>query len=134
MKDPSSPSSTSPKKNKLPWYRRWLAKVWLAYGGGLYAVGYATTFLYLEARTIVSELLEADGIIDFLTDQLIDFIVRFAIDSIANMVQAFIWFLPVMSYKPPVGMIALGVGFYVFDIFLRERVAEWILGEELPRT
>lgn len=74
-------------------------------------------------------MLEADGIVDFLTDQLIEFVIRFAADSIANMVQALLWFIPVLSFKPPVGMIALGAGFYVFDIFLRERVAEWLLGE-----
>lgn len=119
----------SPEQRDVPWYRRWLAKVWLTYGGGLYAVGYATTFIYLEVKTIIGELLEADGIVDFLTDQIFEFVIRFAADSIANMVQALLWFIPVLSFSPPIGMIALGVGFYVFDIFLRERVAEWLLGE-----
>ena len=107
-----------------------MAKVWLTYGGGLYAVGYATTFVYLEIRTFFGELFEAGGFVDFVTDQLFEFIIRFATDSIANMVQAFIWFLPVMQFEPPIGMIALGIGFYVFDIFLREPVAKWILAEQ----
>ena len=130
MKDPSSQSSTSPKRSNLPWWRRWLAKVWLSYGGGLYAVGYAATFAYLEITTFFGELFEADGIVDFVTGQLFEFIIRFATDSIANMVQAFIWFLPVIEFKPPVGMLVLGVGFYVFDIYLREPVAKWILGDD----
>lgn len=130
MKDRRAQELADLKRRNLPWYRRWLARIWLTYGGGLYAVGYASTFLYLEVRTIISELLEADGIIDFLTDQLFDFLIRFATDSIANMVQAFIWFVPVISFKPPLGMVALGVGFYVFDIFLRERVGNWLLREQ----
>jgi hypothetical protein len=56
-------------------------------------------------------------------------IFRFATDSIMNMVQAFIWFLPFFELRPPLGFILLGVGFYIFDIYLREPVGNWILGE-----
>jgi hypothetical protein len=48
------------------------------------------------------------------------------------MVQAFIWFLPVIEFRPPFGVIVLGIGFYVFDIYLREPVARWLLREEEP--
>ncbi|MGI9271760.1 MAG: hypothetical protein ACR2QT_08300 [Woeseiaceae bacterium] len=130
MKDPSSQSSTSPKKSNLPWHRRWLAKVWLAYGGGLYAVGYALTFIYLEAQSILEEVLEADGLVDFLTSHLLEFFFRFLGDSISNMVQAFIWFLPFFDFRPPLGFILLGVGFFVFDIYLRKPVGDWLLREE----
>lgn len=102
--------------------------MWLTHGGGLYAIGYAITFLYLEARTIVDEVVEADGPIDFLTDHLFEFIFRFATDSIMNMVQALTWFLPVIQFQPPFGAMSLGIGFYVFDIYLREPVAKWLLG------
>lgn len=112
----------------LPWHRRWFAKIWLSYGGGLYAVGYAVTFLYLEVQTIISEIVESSGVVDFLTGHLLEFIFRFAVDSIANMVQAFIWFVPMLSYRAPLGLILLGIGFYVFDIYLREPVGNWILG------
>ena len=128
MKDRSSRSSTKPKTS-LPWHRRWLARVWLAYGGGLYAVGYALTFLYLEARSMLGELFEADGPVEFLSGQLFEFLFRFAIDSFANMVQAFIWFIPVIEYRAPLGIILLGIGFYVFDIYLRKPVGDWLLRE-----
>lgn len=129
MKDPNSQSSTSQRKNNLPWHRRWLARIWLTYGGGLYAVGYAVTFLYLEARSIVEEIVEADGVIDFLIGHLFEFIFRFAIESLANMVQAFIWFVPVISYRSPLGIILLGFGFWLFDIYLRKPVGDWLLRE-----
>ena len=106
-----------------------MAQVWLTHGGGLYAVGYALTFLYLEARSILEELAEADGPVDFLTGHLFEFIFRFLGDSISNMVQALIWFLPVFDIRPPLGFILLGVGFYVFDIYLREPIGNWLLRE-----
>lgn len=76
--------------------------------------------------------MEAERPIDFLTDHLLEFIFRFATDSITNMVQAFIWFLPAIEFRPPLGVIALGIGFYVFDIYLREPVSRWLLREEEP--
>jgi hypothetical protein len=127
LKDPNSQNSTKPQTSNLPWHRRWLAKVWLAHGGGLYAVGYALTFLYLEARTIVEEIAESTGVIDFVTSQLIEFVFRFAIDSIKNMVQAFIWFVPVIQYHSPFGILLLAAGFYLFDIYLRKPVGDWLL-------
>ncbi len=104
--------------------------MWLANGGGLYAVGYAVTFLYLEARSILEEVMQAEGLIDFITDHLIEFVFRFMGDSIANMVVAIIWFIPLFSYHPPLGIILLGIGFYVFDIYLRDPVGNWLLREE----
>ena len=130
MKDPSSQSSTKPTTPDIPWYRRWLVTVWTAHGGGLYAVGYAATFVYLEVRTVLEEVAQADGVVDFLTGQLFEFIFRFAVDSLLNMVQAFLWFLPVMQFYPPLGFFVLGVGFYLFDVYLREPVANWLMREE----
>lgn len=128
MKDPSSQSSTSPK-NRLPWYRRWLAKVWHTRGGGLYACGYLVSFVYLEARTILSELFEAEGIVDFLTNQLFEFIFRFLGDSISNMVQAFMWPVEVVQFASPYGAIGLGLAFVAFDRFLRKPIENWLLDE-----
>ena len=96
----------------------------------MYAVGYAVTFFYLEARSILEELAESTGPIDFLTGHLIEFIFRFMGDSIMNMVQAVTWFLPVIGFKSPLGIILLGIGFYVFDIYLRDPVERWLLQED----
>jgi len=136
LKDPSSQSSTNPKtstspKTELPWYRRWLAKVWHTRGGGLYAVGYAITFVYLEVRTILSELFEAEGIVDFLTNQLFELIFRFLGESISNMVAAFMWPVEIVQFWPPFGAIALGLVFVSFDKYLRNPVERWLLEPEI---
>ena len=47
------------------------------------------------------------------------------------MVHALIWFLPVIQFKSPFGFILLGIGFYVFDIYLRDPVERWILQEDV---
>ncbi len=135
MKDPNSQSSTKPKSSKspkteLPWYRRWLAKVWHTRGGGLYAVGYAITFVYLEVRTILSELFEAEGIVDFLTNQLFELIFRFLGESLMNMVQAFMWPVEIVKFWPPFGAIGLGLAFVSFDKYLRKPVERWLLEPE----
>jgi hypothetical protein len=138
LKDRNSQNSISRKEAKaaraartakLPRHRRWLAKVWLAYGGGLYAVGYATTFLYLEARSIIESIAESSGLVDFLTSEIFEFFFRFLGDSISNMVHAFIWFLPFFELRPPLGFILLGLGFWLFDIYLRKPVGDWLLRE-----
>ena len=129
MKDPNSQNSTRPK-TELPWYRRWPAKVWHTRGGGLYACGYLITFGYLEARTILSELFEAEGIVDFLTNQLFEFIFRFLGDSISNMVQAFMWPVEVIGFASPFGAIGLGIAFFTFDIYLKKPIEQWLLEPE----
>ena len=45
------------------WFRRWFAKVWKVRGGGLYAVGWAATFAYLEVTTLIGEILDAEGVV-----------------------------------------------------------------------
>jgi len=125
LKDPNSQSSTSPK-TELPWYRRWLAKIWHTRGGGLYACGYLITFVYLEARTILSELFEAEGIVDFLTNQLFELIFRFLGESLMNMVAAFMWPVEIVQFWPPFGAIGLGMAFLVFDKVLRGPIEQWL--------
>jgi hypothetical protein len=114
------------------WFRLWFAKVWKLRGGGLYAVGWAATFIYLEVTTVLGEIVGADGFVDFFTNQIIEFPFRFMTDSIANMIQAFMWPAYVVSWQPPVGAIALGVAYVVFAKFIKHHITAWLFpdGEE----
>ena len=114
------------------WIRLWFAKVWKLRGGGLYAVGWATTFIYLEVTTVLGEIAGADGIVDFFTNQIIEFLFRFMSDSIANMIQAFMWPAFVVQWQPPVGAIALGAAFIVFPTYIKPHITAWLFpdGEE----
>ena len=102
--------------------RRWFAKILSVHGGGLYAFGYACSFVYLELTDLAEDIatLFAD---DF---NLISFVIEVFVDSIMNMVESFIWFVPIISYEPPVGLVFLGIAFFVFEKFFREPLGQWI--------
>lgn len=107
-------------------FRAWLAKVWNVRGGGLYAVGWAATFVYLEVTTVLGEIVEAEGIVDFFTNQIAEFLMRFMGDSIANMIQAFMWPVAIVQWQPPVGAIALGAAFVVFPTYIKPHITAWL--------
>jgi len=89
-------------------------------------VGFASTFIFFEIRTIVSEFAESSGIGDFLSNQLIEFVFRFAIDSIMNTIQALMWPVYVIQLSPPYGAIGLGIAFLVFTIYVQEPIEHWL--------
>ena len=112
--------------------RSWFAKVWKVRGGGLYAVGWGVTFLYLEVTTIFSEILEADGIVDFFTEQLFEFVFRFMGDSFQNFITAFMWPVDIVQWQPPIGAIALGVAFWLFPIYVKPHITTWLFPDGEP--
>jgi hypothetical protein len=111
------------------WFRRWFAKVWDVRGGGLYACGYAITFVVLEVTTVVGEFAESESITDFFTGQLVEFVFRFATDSIANLIQALMWPVFVVQWAPPFGAIALGLAYLAFAKYLKQPITKWLLPE-----
>jgi len=108
------------------WFRSWFTKVWKVRGGGLYACGYAITFVALEVSTVVGELAESDSIGSFLSEQLLEFIFRFATDSIVNLVKALIWPVYFLEWQPPYGAIALGIAYLLFAKYLKKPITEWL--------
>jgi len=111
------------------WLRTWFGKIWRVRGGGLYAVGWAVTFAWLEVTTIVGQIVGSDSLVSFLTEQLLEFVLRFATDSLVNFVQAFIWPVYVIELWPPFGMIALGLAFIVFPALLKKPIERWLFGD-----
>ena len=111
-------------------FRRWARKVWEVRGGGLYAAGYALTFIVLEARTIFGEIAESDGVTDFLTSQLGEFFFRFLGESLANFIKALMWPVYVIRLDAVWGSIALGLGFILFERVLKKPVSDWLARED----
>ena len=110
------------------WFRTWFGKVWKVRGGGLYAVGYALSFAYLEVRAIVSEIAEADGVVDFFTNQLIEFVFRFLSETFVNMIQAFMWPVYVIQSWQPYGLVLLVALFILFPMVLKKPIERWLFG------
>jgi len=109
-------------------------KVWNVRGGGLYAVGYIVTFLFMEVRTVVGEVADATSIGSFLSNQLFEFAIRFASDSLANMIKAFMWPVYIIQLNPVFGGIVLGVAFYVFPKYLKKPLEKKLFGEEREQS
>ena len=112
------------------WFRTWFGKVWKVRGGGLYAVGYALTFAYLEVRAIIDEVFEADGVIDFFANQLIEFMFRFLSETIVNMIQAFMWPVFLIQWRQPYGLVLLVALFLLFPIVLKRPIERWLFGDQ----
>ena len=115
-----------------------LGKVWKLRGGGLYALGYAITFVYLEVTTIIGDIAGAESPWQFFTSELIEFVFRFLSDSLVNLVKALIWPVYVIELAPPWGLLGLGAAFLIFPRFLKPTVERWLFGDQrraaLPRV
>lgn len=98
--------------------------------GGLYACGYAITFVVLEVTTVVSEIADSDGIIDFFTEQLFEFIFRFASDSIVNLIHALIWPVYFIQWSPLIGAIALVAAYSLFAKYLKKPIEKCLFDEQ----
>ena len=97
--------------------------MWEVRGGGLYACGFALTFLYLEIGSLREDVAQIGGIFN---GGLVAFIVDFFIDSFANTLQAFMWPLQVVVFAPPWGAIGLGLAYVGFDRYVKPPITRWL--------
>lgn len=112
-------------------FRTWFRKVWKVRGGGLYAVGFAATFLYLEVLSLVDDVL---GIGALFRGEAIEFFVNFIVESFMNTIAAFMWPIEVIRFSPPVGVIALGIAFWLFPIFVKPHIERWLFDDDEPKA
>lgn len=102
-----------------PLLRDGMIAIWRSRGGGLYGFGYLVTFVILEVRLVVSEFDASGGLFEFLTDQLLEYLFRLGFMSLANVVLAFLWPLLVIERFQLWGIVGLGLGYLVFERWLR---------------
>ncbi len=110
---------------------RWFRKIWKLRGGGLYAVGFALSFLYLE----VTELLLDDipgffNLDSYDAGAIIGFGVEVFVDTIRNTVLAFTWPVFFVQWQPPIGLALLVLAFMLFPRFVKPHLERWLFGEE----
>lgn len=111
-------------------FRRWFRRLWEVRGGGLYAVGYAATFIWLEVTSLFGEIAGADSVQQFVSGQLFDFVFRFFSESIANMVKAFMWPVYIIEIRPPLGILALAGVFLLFPRYLKPTIEKWLFRDD----
>ena len=110
--------------------RRWFKNVWAVRGGGLYAVGFAVTFLYLEIVEILTDDLPALFTINILSSEIFELILSFIVDTFLNFLTALIWPAFVVTFAAPWGAIGLGIAFVAFNQFLKAPVERWLESDE----
>lgn len=105
------------------WFRRWFRKVWRVRGGGLYACGFAVSFILFELRSLGEDLVSLGGVLD---GGIIGFVVDFIVDSLTNTVAALMWPLYVVQTAPPWGAVALGLAYAVFASWIKPPLERWM--------
>ena len=101
--------------------------MWELRGGGLYACGFAVTFIILEIGSLADDVL---GIGALFNGQVISFLIDFIIDSFTNTLYALIWPVYVLQWKAPVGAIALGIAFWLFPTYAKPHIENWLFDGE----
>jgi len=105
------------------WFRGWFRKVWEVRGGGLYACGFALTFLYFEIGSLREDFAQIGSVFN---GELISFLINFIIDSLTNTIKAFGWPVYVVQTAPPFGAIALGLAFALFPKYIKPPMTRWL--------
>jgi len=108
------------------WFREWFRKVWKLRGGGLYACGFAISFVIRELGSLADDVL---GIGAIFTGQAFEFIINFIVESFMNTMYSFMWPVYVVTFAPPWGAIGLGVAFYGFSSFLKKSIEGWLFAD-----
>jgi hypothetical protein len=113
------------------WFRKWFRKVWDIRGGGLYACGFAVTFVVLEAGSVVEDFKEIGLLFD---GEIIAFALNFVIDSFKNTIAAFMWPVTIVNTAPPFGAIGLGAAFWLFPIYAKKHIEAWLFSDDEDET
>jgi len=117
-------------------FRDWFRKVWDVRGGGLYAVGFAAAFVFLEVRELfVDDIPRFIAMNSVFSSEIVGFGVQIFVDSMLNFVRALAWPAFVALAWPPFGAIALGVAFILFPRTLKKPIERWLFadGDGAPR-
>ena len=92
-------------------------------GGGLYALGFALSFVYFEVGSLGDDIL---GIGSLFNGQAVAFVIQFFVDSFQNTLKAFVWPVFVVQLAPPWGAIGLGLLYVGFAKYLKAPIERWL--------
>ena len=110
--------------------QRWFVRLWRSKGGGYYGFGFVVTFVVLEIRMLLAEWQESEGIVEFVGQQMLEFVFRFFIESFFNSLLAFAWPVLLVGSLELWGVGLLVAGYFVFERAIKPRLAKLIPGDE----
>jgi hypothetical protein len=110
--------------------KRFVRNIWDLRGGGLYAVGYVITLVWLEIQMLFQDLIDLTGGSSQFGEQLIQgvikFVFRFAYESLINSIQAFAWPATAVQFYPPWGLGIMVALFAVFPKMIKPPLERWL--------
>jgi hypothetical protein len=109
-----------------PMLRDGLLKLWRTRGGGFYGLGYVICFVVLEIRMFAGDALQSDGVVSFVVMEALGIVFRFTVQSFLNTLLAFGWPVFVLDALNGWGIVAIGVGWFVFDRWAKPRINVWL--------
>lgn len=101
--------------------------MWKVRGGGLYALGFALSFIVFEVGSLGDDIM---GIGSLFNGQAIEFVIQFIVDSFINTLKALVWPIFVVQLAPPWGAIGLGIAFFGFTKFLKSPIEGWLFPDD----
>lgn len=114
-------------------FRNWCRRVWRSRGGGLYAVGFIVSFVYLEIVDVLFDDVPQIFQTDWLSGEAIGFGVDFMIDTLTNMISAFLWPVYMIQWEAPVGLVLLAALYFLFPRLVQKPVEHWMFeGKPAP--
>lgn len=102
----------------------------MARGGGFYACGFVVSFLWFEVRTLADELGASDGVMAFFSEQIVEFLLRFSVQSLVNSIQALVWPVFVLERFQGWGILLLAAGYLSFDRLFKRPLTRWLFDEQ----
>jgi len=102
--------------------RKSLVLLWRARGGGLYGLGYVITFIANEVPRVIVSFTEIVTSAESLLGAIFEWLLRVGADSFESMLHAFLWPVVFLQLLGGWGIVALVVGFVVFEKLLRPLV------------
>ena len=119
----------------FPRIRAFLLSLWQARGGGFYGLGYVITFISLEISLFFTDVGETEGVADFVSEQVMSLVFRFAFESILNSFLALIWPALFIGKFGAIGILILAGAFILFQWGIKPRLDNWLDLEEIdPST
>ena len=101
--------------------------MWSVRGGGLYACGFAVTFIILEVGSIAEDIADIG---DLFNGQIFSFLLNLVVDSFRNTLGALMWPVEIVSFAPPCGAIGFCLAFVAFAKYLKSPIERWLFDDE----
>lgn len=106
--------------------QHFVRNIWDLRGGGLYACGFIVALAWLEIKMLVQDIMSFSGFGDFFAGQIIQLVFRFALDSMLNTLQAFLWPVAIVGIYPPWGLVMLAALYVIFPRVLKPPLERWL--------